>query len=747
MRVLVLGCLTMFSACPAKAPSIVDSFTATPEPIDRGESSLLEWKTHGGQACTLNGAAVPFEGSLTVTPEATTTYTLTCTESTSVIVLTVRIKARIISFTTSDPNIILDGFATLAWVTEGTDHCAVGPSPIFRVQPSGSLQVTPKVSTVYTLDCDGYQGPVHAEVTVGVGNDSQLPTPSGLVLVGGDGSLTATWTQDPGASNLYLAAQPDFDATTVNSKLEGAVYSKVHSPFVITGLTNGTAYFARVSAVSGTLESFLSPQASGTPVEGPMLSDPLFPAQWHLSSSNGEDIHAPAAWALGARARGEGIKVAVVDEGVDLEHEDLHLNVATGLSYDYLGNTALGLAQHGTCVAGLVSARDFNGVGVRGVAPRSAFVSYNVLQDLTSANQFDAMTRNEAVISISNNSWGDADDGTGYLTESDPLWLAGVKEGTVRGRHGLGTVYFWAAGNGADSPYQDNSNYDGQANRRYVFAVSGVGPDGVAAGYSEPGANILVAAPTEGNLGPALTTTDITGTLGYNSGTTPGELSNANYSQTMSGTSGSTPIAAGVGALILQARPELSWRDVRRVLAYSARKNDPSDPDWAVNGAGLHINHRYGFGVVDAQQAVTVARTITPATTEFVYSTPNTTLNLPIPDNDSTGVSSIIATNSSGMAVIEFVEIYVDIAHPRTGDLSITVQKVGGATDVLHVPHACQPDRVTHQEVCSPINNYPFGSTRHLDENPAGQWIITVRDTTPGNTGTLVGWHLTITGH
>lgn len=747
MRLLVLGCLTVFSACPAKTPTIIDSFTATPSTIDRGESSLLAWKAHGGQGCSLNGAAVPFEGSLTVTPEATTTYTLACAERTSVIVLTVRIKAHISSFTTSDPTIILDGFATLTWVTEGTDHCVIGPAPTTRVQPSGSLQVTPKVSTVYTLDCDGYQGPVHAEVAVGVSHDPQLATPSGLVLVGGDGSLTATWSQDPGASNLYLAAQPDFDASTVSSKLEGAVYSKVHAPFVITGLTNGTTYFARVSAVSGTLESALSPQASGTPVEGPMLSDPLFPAQWHLSSSNGEDIHAPAAWALAPHARGEGIKVAVVDEGVDLAHEDLHLNVATGLSYDYLGTTALGLAQHGTCVAGLVSARDFNGLGVRGVAPRSSFVSYNVLQDLTSANQYDAMTRNEAVISVSNNSWGDADDGTGYLTESDPLWLAGVQEGTVKGRHGLGTVYFWAAGNGADSQYLDNSNYDGQANRRYVFAISGVGPDGVAPGYSEAGANILVAAPTEGNLGPALTTTDITGTLGYNSGTTPGELSNANYSQTMSGTSGSTPIAAGVGALVLQARPELSWRDVRRVLAYSARKNDPSDPDWAVNGAGLHINHRYGFGVVDAQRAITEALTITPATRELISSTPKALLNLPIPDNDATGVSSTITVAGSGLTAIEFVEIYVDVTHPRTGDLSITVQKVGGATDVLHVPHSCQPDRVTHQEVCSPINDYPFGSTRHLDEPADGDWVITVRDVTAGNTGTFVGWHLTISGH
>ena len=99
-----------------------------------------------------------------------------------------------------------------------------------------------------------------------------------------------------------------------------------------------------------------------------------------------------------------------------------------------------------------------------------------------------------------------------------------MKEGAPTGRGGLGTVYLWAAGNGADSQCADDSNYDGQANNRFVLAVGGVGDDGKWAGYAEDGANVLIAAPTEGQRGTALTTTDITGAAGYNDGHTSGDL-------------------------------------------------------------------------------------------------------------------------------------------------------------------------------------------------------------------------------
>jgi kexin len=442
------------------------------------------------------------------------------------------------------------------------------------------------------------------------------------------------------------------------------------------------------------------------------------------------------------------VKVAVVDEGIDDGHEDLRQNVLTGFKHDYLGNAPTRLAEHGTCVAGLIAARDQNGVGLRGVAPRAGLMSFNVLQDLTSANEYDAMTRHQDVVAVSNNSWGDAWDNTGLLTFPDPQWLRGVTEGATTGRGGKGVVYFWAAGNGGDASQGglDDSNYDSQANSRFVIAVGGVGKDGKKPAYAEGGANVLIVAPTEGDDLVGLVTTDITGADGYNVGGDPNEHPNASYSKTMSGTSGSTPVAAGVGALVLQVRPELSYRDVRRVLALSARRNDPSSPGWTNNGAGLHVHHSYGFGVVDANAAVALARTITPVGPELTWASPVARPSTSIPDDDATGASEVMTVAGSGIGSVEVIEVELTITHPSSADLEISLQKAGGAADRLYALHGCVDPDTFDPGPCTDIDGFIFTSVRHLDEAADGQWTLVVKDRRAGNVGTITSWQLRIYG-
>ncbi|MBS1152578.1 MAG: hypothetical protein H6Q89_4276, partial [Myxococcaceae bacterium] len=490
-------------------------------------------------------------------------------------------------------------------------------------------------------------------------------------------------------------------------------------------------------------ESAESAEGAGTPVAGPALGDPYFASQWHLANlgqrggTSGEDIRAAPAWAQGFK--GEGVRVAIVDEGVDFTHEDLAANLSQPLSYDYLGNAPLALAEHGTCVAGLVAARDDNGLGMRGVAPRSNLVSYNLLQDLTTANELDAMVRGKQTNGVSSNSWGDADDGTGLLSFAEPTWLQGVAEGTQSGRGGLGTVYVWAAGNGGDGLQVDNANYDGQTNSRFVLSVAGVGDDGRKVSYSEDGANLLVAAPTMGRAFHGLSTTDLSGSLGYNNGAVAGDTPNPHYTDLMDGTSGSTPIVAGIAALVLQVKPQLTWRDVRRVLAYSARKNDAFDPGWATNLAGLHVNHQYGFGVADANGAVTMAKSFTAGAPELSFATAVVSPAAAIPDNTTPGASSAITVSGSPVGHVEFIEVTVSISHPRTGELEILLDRGQGPLDVLAVPHACA-------QQCSPIQSWTFGTLRHLDEPADGTWTLKVNDRQGGNTGTLQSWKLTFWG-
>ncbi len=740
LALAAIGCVT------PPLPGTIDDFSAAPTTIASGATATLTWHSTNAKSCELSPdiGTVLSEGTRSVQPTKTTSYTLSCNGDSRTLTISVRPGVHILSFTANPATAVVDTPVTLSWVTENATNATCTLSPGGDVPGIGTQTGSYTATTTFSLRCDGFPAQVSATATVTIVPATNLEVPTNVKLVAGDGTATVSWSQTQGGTNVYFASEPGIDPATLAGKRDGIVFRKVANPFTVTGLVDGRTYYARVSAVSGTTETGLSDEVSATPMEDTPRNDPLFPQQWHLVSTNGEDVHVAPAWAAGVR--GDGVPIAVVDEGIDEAHEDLRQNILTGFGYDYLGHAGVALAQHGTCVAGLLAARDLNGVGVRGVAPRAAIFSYNLLQDLTSANEYDAMARNKEKVFVSNNSWGDVDDGTGLLSESDPLWLQGVEEGTRLGRGGKGVLYFWASGNGYDSNFRDTSNYDGQANRRFVFAVSGVGPDGVAAGYAEPGANVLVTAPTQAETGIALTTTDITGVDGYNTGNTPGELQNPNYSQQMNGTSASTPLAAAVGALVLQVRPELSWRDVRRVLAYSARKNDPTDADWATNGAGLHLNHKYGYGVVDADAAVRVARTIVPGGPELSVLTPLSTPRKAIPDNDATGVSDTITVSNSGLGKVEFVEIIITIDHPRSADLEISLQRVGGANDQLHQPHSCQPDLVTHQEVCSSITAYPFGSTRHLDEPADGQWVLSVKDRRAANVGTFTSWQLNLFG-
>lgn len=74
------------------------------------------------------------------------------------------------------------------------------------------------------------------------------------------------------------------------------------------------------------------------------------------------------------------------------------------------------------------------------------------------------------------------------------------------------------------------------------------------------------------------------------------DFSDPDFTDTFGGTSSASPAVAGVCALLLEARPDLGWRDIKTILMTTAAKNDPGDPDWTTNGAGFTVNHKYGFG-------------------------------------------------------------------------------------------------------------------------------------------------------
>ena len=382
------------------------------------------------------------------------------------------------------------------------------------------------------------------------------------------------------------------------------------------------------------------------------FGDPLSGCQWHLKNTGqlggtaGEDIDVEAVWTAGNR--GSGVGVAVVDNGMDSYHEDLRDNVDRTRNHDYLGGSEVlnPHHSHGTAVAGIVAARD-NGLGGRGVAPRATVYGYNLLRNLTDENEADAMTRNGATTAVSNNSWGPL--GGPGLSPANGLWKRAVDAGVTNGYGGKGIFYAFSAGNGADN--DDYSNLDEYASYYGVTAVCAVNDVGQRTYYSERGANLWVCAPSRDSGRPGIFAT-------YNYG---------RYGNRFGGTSAAAPIVSGVAALVRAANPSLTWRDVKLILAASARQNDGSNPGWQTGALQYGsrterytFNHQYGFGVVDARAAVSLAagwRNLPP----FIESTPVSAAPvLRVPDatvnaDGATVTSSVTAGSEVGF--IEFVEV------------------------------------------------------------------------------------------
>ena len=495
-----------------------------------------------------------------------------------------------------------------------------------------------------------------------------------------------------------------------------------------------------------------SPSATPTPTPPPR-EDPLFDGQWYLENTGqtagaqnggtaGEDIDVVDVWKefRGSKANA----IAVVDVGVEATHPDLKDNLDLNLSYRYSDGShdpspTSKYLPHGTAVAGIIAAKGWNGIGIRGVAPNAKLVGLNVLSAPTEANFIDAIGR--AGIAVSSNSWGFSDNG---LNEFETL-VDTMQAGTQNGRNGKGTIYLFAAGNSRYKSNNSNTNTSSLTNNPYSIAVAAVNAKGHYASYSNYGSTVLVAGTggEDSKENPAIVTTDLTGLdQGYDTKNihydVPGNR-NGDYTNRMNGTSAACPSVAGVTALMLDANPNLTWRDVRYILAATARKNDVQDGNWTTNGAGLHINYNYGFGMVDAFNAVEMSKTFEGLPEEKTYEVSKNTQGKIAQDSKTPLISSLYVSSD---IKVEFVDIWVTIEDKKgfrhIGDLEIILTSPEGTESVLAWGGVYTYGAYT---------DWRFGTVRHMDENAQGTWKLSIRDVDGGSDYTLTHWKLKIYGH
>ncbi len=453
--------------------------------------------------------------------------------------------------------------------------------------------------------------------------------------------------------------------------------------------------------------------------------DPRFSEQWHLRNTGqtggtaGVDLNATNAWDT---ATGAGVVIGIVDDGLATLHADLAPNVNAALGHDWVAGDSDPAPgpwdDHGTACAGIAAARGHNATGVCGVAYQASLAGLRLTSSAASDwEEAEALSYSNALIHIKSCSWGPP-DGPYALEGPGPLTQAALAAGTRDGRDGLGTLFVWAGGNGGVE--SDMANKDGYANSIHTISVAALTDHGIQSAYSEWGPCHVVCAPSSGG-NRAITTTDL----------------DNGYRSDFSGTSAAAPQVAGVAALLLQANPNLGWRDVQEILMRSARRVDAADPGWLVNGAGFAFNHRYGAGLCDAGRAVALARTWTNRTEQLAVASNLTALARAIPDAASAGVSFAFDLAARPRLRVEHVTLRATLRHPARGQLAVTLRSPAGTESPL-----IEQNADTHADYA----DWTFMSLWHWGESSRGVWTATVRDKATGQTGTVEALALTVYG-
>ena len=350
-------------------------------------------------------------------------------------------------------------------------------------------------------------------------------------------------------------------------------------------------------------------------------TDPLYPQQYYLNNTgqfggtNNIDINAPEAWNI--TTGNTSVRVAVIDDGVEA-HEDMTGRLLPGFTarstaenpdrngapnntnppstpYPYDNDSPIG---HGQACAGIIAA-NHNNLGIRGIAPQVRIIPINIFNDwfidriLNGYYWMDFVRYRETVQDVVNaidaawdthsadvlsNSWG-----YGTAPNNADAIVAAINRARTQGRNGRGCPVVFASGNAWG--LQGVTDVAFPANVEGVITVGAINNRGVIWNYSQRGVSMDLVAPSGNlNLNGDIRTTDRMGNLGYNE---------TNYMANFGGTSAACPQVAGVAALMLSVRPDLTEAQVRTILQNAARD---------LGSAGF--DNTYGYGLVNAYAAV-----------------------------------------------------------------------------------------------------------------------------------------------
>jgi len=553
-------------------------------------------------------------------------------------------------------------------------------------------------------------------------------------------------------------------------------------------------------------------------------ADPLAGRQWHLLNTGqavlgdtlpvaGNDLNVDGLFRNGIR--GQGVTIAIVDDGLQIAHPDLAANVAAiaGKNFANGSNNPSpsdpNRDNHGTMVGGIAGAVGANGVGVRGVAPAATLKGFNVLASDAGGNQLSNIEYSwwdgaeSADVQVFNNSWGAGPSNPNLPFAFSQNDVASNEQALSGTRGGRGGIYVKAAGNNFDNAainqFQDVCTADTR-NRRTgcvpagrdprnnlfnVITVAAVRADGVRSSYSSTGSALWVSGFGGENgwqrqyvpnqlavrYDPAILTTDVTGCAqGSNTNAQRYNAldsnlsaldSTCNYTGRMNGTSAATPMVSGVAALVLEANPNLSYRDVKYILATTATRNHPNQPavtladgrtlvpGWTVNAANRAYSNWYGFGVVNAARAVQVAENF-QSLGPLVDTGWRTTTRTVAIGNTANAAARLTFQVANGARNIESVQLGFRVNHSNTRQLQFVLVSPSGTRSVVQ-PAFTAIGSGTGGVQRNFTNWDLLSSNAFLDENATGTWTLEVTDmgqaANAASRGNLEFFKIRVLGH
>ncbi|ODV63083.1 S8 family peptidase ASCRUDRAFT_31906 [Ascoidea rubescens DSM 1968] len=457
------------------------------------------------------------------------------------------------------------------------------------------------------------------------------------------------------------------------------------------------------------------------------INDPEFIKQWHLINPSfpGHDVNATGLWY--ENITGKGVVTAIVDDGLDFHSQDLKDNFCEEGSYDFNANQKLPAPQlsndyHGTRCAAEIAATKNNGYCGIGVAYDSKVAGIRILSgEITAEEEAASLIYGLDVNDIYSCSWGPPDDGKSMQAPELVVRKAIVK-GILDGRKSKGSIYVFASGNGGLNG--DNCNFDGYTNSIYSITVGAIDHKGSHPPYAEACSAVLVVTYSSGS-GEHIHTTDINNRCTDNHG----------------GTSAAAPLAAGIYSLVLQANPELTWRDIQYLSILSSVEINDIDGNWQdtvmfkrdcynpenqITNVKKRFSHKYGYGKIDAYTMVHMAKDWKNVKPQAWYYSSPYHVNEDIEWAENTNRDYTYTLNidkedleKANFEHIEHVTVTINMSAKNRGKIEVNLISPSGIISNLGIQRP-------YDKSNEGFNNWTFMSVAHWNETGEGVWKLQV---------------------